>query len=276
MRVAIKYAVILGLIIFGFQAQAKDKARLSVDYVHLVGVEKYLEINSKFKGDDGYEPVVNLTVKIYEQITEDSLAIRGSATTNAEGNAKFVLTNLTSLRDSLIQHIYVVKIEDNAKFKDAMKAVKFYDSSIKAEIVEDSVAFVSAVFTDGLGNPIKKKKLDVEVERLFAPLAVGDSPYKTDRKGKILVSMADSLPSSNGILTILVSHDSKKYGTVKFIFKAPVGKLAADESTFDQRTMWSPPSKTPWILIIFPGLLILGVWSIIILLVSNLFKIYKS
>ena len=279
MRAALKYGLILSLCVFAFgtQIQAqKNKARLSVDYVNNVGVEKYLDINSKFKGDDGYEPATNLHVNIYAQITEDSLAIRGEATTNEEGNAKFLLTGNLASADSIVQHIFVVKIEDDANFKDAKKAVKFYDSSIKAEIVDDSVAFVSAVFTDGLGDPIKKKKLDVQVKRLFAPLAVGDSPYKTNRKGNIMVSMADSLPGVDGILTIEVIHDSKKYGTVKYIFEAPIGKLVVDESTFDQRTMWSPPGKTPWVLIIFPGLLILGVWSVIVLLISNLIKIYKS
>ena len=279
MRAALKYGLILSLCIFAFgtQIQAqKNKARLSVDYINNVGVEKYLDINSKFKGDDGYEPAANLHVNIYQQITEDSLAIRGEAITNEEGNAKFLLTGNLASADSIVQHIFVVKIEDDANFKNAKKPVKFYDSNIKAEIVDDSVAFVSAVFTDGLGDPIKKKKLDVKVHRLFAPLTVGDSPYKTDRKGNIMVSMADSLPGIDGILTIEVSHGSKKYGTVKYIFTAPIGTVVVDESTFDQRTMWAPPNKTPWVLIIIPGLLILIVWGTMVLLVMNLVKIYKS
>ena len=70
--------------------------------------------------------------------------------------------------------------------------------------------------------------------------------------------------------------DSKKYGVVKYVFDAPIGTIIADESTFDQRTMWSPPSKTPLFLWIFPNIVIFGIWTVIVLLIMNLFKIYKS
>lgn len=279
MRAIIKLGLILSLCIFAFSTQTlakKNKARLSVDYVNIVGSEVYLDINGKFKGDDGYEPTVMLAVNVYRQITEDSLVILGEVTTNLEGNAKFPLTGIVTNGDSIMQHIFVVKIENNPKFMDAKKAVKFYNSTIKAIILEDSIAVVQAFFLDELGDPINKKKLDVKVKRLFAPLTIGESPYKTNGKGEVVVSMADSLPSIDGVLTIEVSHSSKKYGLVKYIFDAPIGKVAINESTYEDRTMWSPPGKTPWVLIIFPALLIFSVWGVIILLLSNLLKIYKS
>ena len=277
MKTLLKCTMIMVLVIFSLQAQSqKNKIRLSVDFINIVGVEKYLEVNAKFKGEDGYEPGKNVSLNIYLQVNEDSLVSKGIAITGEDGMAKYILSDIPSNSDSLIQHIYVVKVEGNADFKDAEKKSKFFDSNIKAEIIDDSVSFVSAVFMDGLGDPIKKKKLDVNVHRLFAPLTIGESPYKTDGKGTILVSMADSLPGIDGMLTIEVSHSSKKYGTVKYIFDAPIGKVVVDESTFDQRTMWSPPEKTPIFLLVFSGLLIIGVWSVILILMRNLIKIYKS
>ena len=52
---------------------------------------------------------------------------------------------------------------------------------------------------------------------------------------------------------------------------APVGIPIVDESTFDERTMWSPRSKTPFFLLILPNLLTLGIWGFIIYLINNLF-----
>jgi hypothetical protein len=74
----------------------------------------------------------------------------------------------------------------------------------------------------------------------------------------------------------VVLNDSDEFGTVKAMLIAPIGKLIVDESTFDERTMWSPRNKTPIFLLILPNLLTFVIWGFIIYLISNLFKINKS
>ena len=150
MRAILKYGLILSLCIFAFgtQTQAKKyKARLSVDYVNIVGSEMYLDINSKYKGEDGYEPSVLLSVNVYQQITEDSLVMLGEVVTNQEGNAKYPLNGVIANGDSIVKHVFVVKIEDNEMFKDGEKSVKFFNSAIKVSVIEDSVATIQAFFS---------------------------------------------------------------------------------------------------------------------------------
>ncbi len=276
----IRYVILLGLFLFttGFQVQSQSiKARLSVEYQKVIGEDGNLFINAKFKGDDGYEPSTQVKLNIYQEIIEDSTIMIGSVVTDEEGNANYVLPKNLIVKDSIITHVYIVKIEGDAKFKNAKKAVKFMDANLMAEIVfEDSLVQVSAMLTDAMGEPVKGKKLEVRVQRLFAPLTIGESSYKTDKKGQILVPMGDSLPSIDGNLVIEVVLDHKKYGNIKYVFNAPIAKLAVDESTFNDRTMWSPPNKTPLFLWIFPNIVIFGIWFVIVLLISNLFKIYKS
>jgi hypothetical protein len=74
----------------------------------------------------------------------------------------------------------------------------------------------------------------------------------------------------------VVLNESDTYGTVKALVNAPVGTPIVDESTFDERKMWSPRSKTPIFLLIFPNLLIFGIWGLIIYLFVNLIKISKA
>ena len=276
----IRYVILLGLFMFatGFQVQSQSiKARLSVDYQKVIGEGGNLIIKAKFKGDDGYEPATQLKLNIYQEIIEDSTIMIGSTVTDDEGNVNYLLPKYEIDKDSIITHVYIVKIEGDSKFKNAKKAVKFMDANLVAEIVfVDSLVQVSATLTDAMDKPVKGKKLEVRVQRLFAPLTIGESSYKTDRKGQILVPMGDSLPSIDGNLIIDVVLNHKKYGEVKYIFSAPIAKLAVDESTFNERTMWSPPSKTPLFLWIFPNIVIFGIWFVIVLLISNLFKIYKS
>ena len=271
----------LSLLILIPQTKAQDKqykARLSVDYQKTMGDKEVLLISGKFKGENGYEPTTNLTINVYQEINEDSIVHVGQVNTNNNGDGQFELAGGQQvLSDSILSYTYVIKIEDSERFKDGEKAISYQIANLNAEaIVKDSVNYISATFVDAMGNPIEGEKLKVMVHRMFAPLTIGKSSYKTDDDGTILVPIEEPLPGVDGILTLEVMLDSRKYGIVKTMFDAPIGVPVVDISTFDDRTMWSPPTKTPLFLWIFPNLLILGIWSIIILLFSNLYKIYKS
>jgi len=238
----------------------------------------FLLINSKYKVDKTYLPAEYLQLNVYREVQEDSLVLVGNATTNSEGNAEFVIADedLQS-NDSAVTFIYVVKIEDDDNFKDAKKSAKFMNTVLSAQVVDaDTLYVIKALLKDASGDPIKKQKLQVLVHRLFAPLPVGEGTYKTDSKGKIEVPVENPLPGIDGILTIEVKLDSKKYGVVKYIFDAPIGRKVKDLSTFHKRTMWSPPGKTPLFLWIFANIINLAIWIVIILAIRNLVKIYKS
>ncbi len=278
-----KYALLIFLgsflMIISTQLQGQDKfkAKLSVDYQKTMGEGSVLLIKVKYKAEKKYIPASFLKVNIYEQINEDSLALIGDISTDHGGSAEYALLLNSDFSDSLYTYRYIVKIENDDKFKDAKKAIKFIDVNLVAKaIVEDSVHYISATLTDATGTAIEGAKLEVKVHRLFAPLTIGESSYKTDDNGKILVPIENPLPGVDGILTFEVMSDSRSYGIAKIIFDAPIGKVVTDQSTFDQRTMWAPPRNTPYFLLIFPNLLILGIWAVILLLVSNLYKIYKS
>jgi len=273
------YTILLGFctLMLSPQIQAKEKARLSVDYHKIMGENGFLMINVKYKVEKKYQPAIDLKLNIYEEINEDSIAHRGQVITDYEGNAQFIIESRNVVSDELVIYKYLVRIESDDIFKDAEKSEKFSEVNLIAEAIEkDSVNYISAELTDANGNPIEGEKLKVLVQRLFAPLTIGESSYKTDEDGAILVAVENPLPGIDGILTFEVVLESRKYGDVKVIFDAPIGEVITDQSTFDQRTMWSPPNKTPLFLWIFPNIVILGIWIVIVTLIVNLFKIFKS
>jgi hypothetical protein len=276
---AIIYTILIGFctILLSPQIQAKEKARISVDYHRIVGENGFLLINAKYKVEKKYEPATELNLNIYEEINEDSIALRGKVITDYEGNAQFVIEARNVVSDELVTYKYLVRIEDDEIFKDAEKSESFLDVNLVASAIEeDSVNYISAELTDANGDPIEGEKLQVVVQRLFAPLTIGESSNKTDEDGSILVAVENPLPGLDGILTFEVILESKKYGNVKVVFDAPIGKVITDLSTFDQRTMWSPPGKTPLFLLIFPNIVIFGIWIVIVTLFFNLFRIFKS
>ena len=257
-------------------AQKKEKARLSVEYVKKVNKGRFLKIEAKYKGEDGYKPIGMLPLNIYQEFENDSLVKLGEVTTKHSGKATFKI-NTPLLEDSIFKYTYVVKIENNDRFKDGDDDVKVFDANVKAEIItKDSINYVSAKLTDAKGEAMAEEDLVVLVQRLFAPLKLGQDEYETKKDGTILVPIEEPLPGKDGILTLEVMFDGRKYGKVSYEFDAPIGTPIVDQSDFDKRTMWSPPSKTPLFLLTFPNIIILGIWFIIFLLIRNLFVINKS
>ena len=109
------------------------------------------------------------------------------------------------------------------------------------------------------------------------PLQIGEEFNMTDENGTIIVPIDSDIPGIDGNLDLqVVLNEHDEFGTVIAQVQAPVGVPIIEDSTFFERTMWSPRDKTPLFLLIFPNLLIIAMWGIIVYLFINLFKISKN
>jgi hypothetical protein len=257
----------------------KFRARVSAQYIKIMDQESSIHLSAKYKAENGFEPAAGLEFNVYKIISDDSLFLIGKVKTNEEGEAKFILkVDDLNYSSGTAVFNYTVRIENNSRFRDSETMISFSDANLTAEVLTvDSVHQIKAVLTDASGNPMPGHLLTVGLQRLYAPLHIGDEFYETDESGTILVPLEEPMPGIDGVLTFEVSlNESDQYGTIKALVSAPIGIPVKDESTFDQRTMWSPPSKTPYYLLIFPNLIILGVWVPILILIVNLFRISKA
>jgi len=272
------------LIVFGSQksyAQSTEKntIRLKADYFKIMNGDVYFDIKASSKIDKETVDVPNIEIFISNEIEDEEIDL-GTITTNMKGECRFTLKNLNLIKqDSTNTYNINFTFKGNSNFKKASKSVSFKDAIIIADLIKkDSLNFIKATLIDVSTNtPLSDRLLNVQVQRLFRPLRIGPEFNTTDENGTIIVSIIDEIPGVNGILTFeVVLKDSDDYGTVKSMVKAPIGIPIVDESTFDKRTMWSPRNKTPYLLLIFPNLLILTLWGLIIYLIINLYKISKS
>ncbi len=289
MKNRIKFRMILlgflGLLLFtiGFQnlyAQEteKNRIRLGADYVKIMEGDIYLKIKATAKIEKRNIGVSDIPISVYYGF-EDEEVILGNTTTDIKGESRFVFKNLSTIQpDSTNTYNLGVSFKGNDSYKRASKKISFKNANIKANLVtKDSINYMTATLIDaGTGSPIIGESLDVLVQRLFMPLRIGEEFNYTDENGSITVPIEEEIPGVDGNLTFeVVLNDSDKYGTVKALVNAPIGTPIVDESTFDQRTMWSPRNKTPLFLLILPNLIIFGIWVFIIYLTLNLFKIAK-
>lgn len=272
--------LMLYLFVFGntsYGQEDKKEINLSVQYVKIMKENSFLKISAKYKGKDGYEPCANLnfTIRKVDTVDADNTIQIGQIKTNKEGKAKFSIP-LKSITSSAS---YKVSLENNAAFEDAEEEVTITDVRIESSIEEiDSVYHIKARLVSANKEPIAEESLKVGLKRLFGHLAIGEEEsYTTDEDGTILVPVDKGLTGIDGKLNFQVILDeSDDYGTVIDNVNVDFGIPIVDQSSFNERTMWSPPTKTPLFLWIVPNIMLIGIWSILVVLVFNLIKIYKS
>ena len=261
------------------QEAEKNALRIATDYVKTMDGEIYFDIKAtaRVKKQNMVVPKIELTVS--NEVGDEEFEL-GKGITNMDGEYKLVLKSLNEIRpDSIGAYTIVVSFKGNDEYREASESISFKDAIIQAKMIKnDSTHFVSAILTDASsGSPIAEQGLQVRVQRLFRSLSIGEDSYNTDQDGTVLVPVEEGIPGVDGNLTFeVVLEDSDDYGTVKALVHAPIGVPVVNESTFDERTMWSPRTKTPYFLLIFPNLVIFTMWSFIIYLIINLFKIQKS
>ncbi|MCK5637582.1 MAG: hypothetical protein KAH67_02645 [Flavobacteriaceae bacterium] len=261
------------------QETKKNKVRLNIQYVKIMGGEIYFDVKASSKVKKKNIKVPNIELTLYNELEDDKIEL-GKTTTNMDGKSRIILKSLNEISsDSSNIYNILVSFKGNESYKKAKKSISFQDAQIKAKLItKDSTNYITATLIDSeTKNPIVDESLTVQVQRLINPLRIGEEFNNTDDEGSILVPIEEGIPGVDGNLALeIVLNESDDYGTIKAIVNAPIGTVIVDESTFDQRTMWSSRNKTPIFLLIFPNLLIFGIWGLIVYLFINLFKLSKS
>jgi len=261
------------------QKAKKKKARLNIQYVKIMDGEIYFDIKASSRINKKTVKISDIEINIFNELEDESIDL-GKTVTNMEGESRFKLKNLNLIKpDSSNTYNVLFTFKGNDSYKKAKRSISFKDVSIVAEIiVKDSLNYISATLIDTeTDSPIADENLTVQVQRLFKPLRIGEEFNNTDDDGKIIVPIEHGIPGIDSNLTFeVVLNESDDYGTVKAMVTGQVGVAIVDESSYDQRTMWSPRNKTPIFLLIFPNLIIIGIWGIIVYLILNLFKLSKS
>ncbi len=261
-----------------FAQEDKKNANLSVQFIKLMKEHiSTIEIVAQYKEKKIFSPCKNLMLSIYKlENAEDTLGVKiGTCVTNDLGKATFVIAKKYSGPSSS----FTAKIEKSKVYEDNAETISVMDASIEASIEKtDSTYNIKARLVDENNNPIADEALLVGLKRTFGNLSMGEEDsYTTDADGNIIVPIDKNLTGLNGILNFqVILKENDTYGTVVANLYSKFGVPITDKSTFDKRTMWSPPTKTPLFILIIPNIILIGIWSILTMLLINLYKIYKS
>lgn len=269
--------MLAGIIMHTAYSQDKHRVRLKADYFKEMGGNSRLEIGAAARIDRQNVDLPGLEITVVNEIGEEEITL-GSVRT--DHNGKGILTlDLSELKaDSLDIYTLNANFSGTDTLRRASRSVSFRDADLIARlIIKDSVHHITATLRDKvLDSALADKNVIVRVERLFRPLRISDEINLTDEDGTILVPIPSGIPGVDGKLRLeSVLSDSDDYGTIKATLDAPIGIPIVDESTFDDRTLWSPRNRTPIFILLFTGGLILVTWGTIIYLIRTLIKIAK-
>ena len=133
---------------------------------------------------------------------------------------------------------------------------------------------------DTAWTPVKGVDVVIAVKRMGGDLNVNETPtFSTDSTGKVSADFKrDSIPGDlkGNIILVAKVIDNDQYGNLSIQKTVSWGsKFVAKNEDFNARTLFSTRAKAPiWLIFISSGIII-AVWTVLILLVVNIFKIKK-
>ncbi len=277
--------ILSGIILFGFgnnafafQEEDLIAPRLSLGYFKDSQNGPHLRVKARVRAKRGYDDLANLKVNVYQIGEEDMLL--GDITTGMDGVAIFKLDEgVFNRADSSGLITAEIRIEDQKGYEDSSADVEF--SALQIEIsfaVEDSVGYVTAKLTNPVtGEAVSEEDINFYVRRSFRPLTIGDDFYTTDEEGIAKVEIPSDIPAGfDGKLTVgIFMDDHYLFGTIREEQEIEYGPIPTLDQAYFERTMWGTRDKTPLWLLIFPNLIILGVWGVLLYLAYKLYIISK-
>lgn len=279
MHITIKYLVVVLSFYLTtplFSQTQKNKIRLTVQYENEMNHAKYLILSAKFKENKKFIPAQDVSFLIYQNFQNDTSLLIAKAVLSKKGRAKIKLhKNIDNFNLN-----FSIKLVDTLNFKPLTKKLNIKDVSLSTQILkEDQKNFIVATLTDAFTKkPVSRRPLKIRVKRTFKDLNLGDKElYFTDSNGSVKVRIPEGIPAINGVLTLnVILEDDDTYGTVRAFTVTPLGEIIIEETSFDERSLFSARGKEPMFLFFISVSLAVIVWTAIIKVVYNIYKIYKS
>ncbi|MDH5251467.1 MAG: hypothetical protein OEW40_20905, partial [Cyclobacteriaceae bacterium] len=146
---------------------------------------------------------------------------------------------------------------------------------------EDSVRMIYAKLSaleDSSWTDVPETEIKFIVRRLLSDLSGGEEElYTTDESGEASSQFDLTIPGDvNGNIIIGAKiDDNELYGNLVATKIVKWGVPVVKDNSFAKRSLWATRDKTPLWLLIFPNLIIAGVWGMIFYLIYLIYRISK-
>ncbi len=281
------FAFLLFSAVFSWQAvMSQEKSNegrtiVSLRYYNDNNSVQYLVLQSQLKKEGQITPLKGKKYDIFlDKNDPANLIARVITDRNGKANA-FIPPALKSAWDATPQHIFLVNEGEEEIISDyTINKAKISIDTTTADSIHSITATVQHL-VEGNWVPAADVEMKLGIKRLGGVLPAGDEEtYTTDSSGMVTAELKKlNMPGDNkGSYTLVAQvEDNDLFGNLLAEKTVPWGMtVQADNSFFDQRTLWSTRRHAPfWLLFMAYGIII-GVWSTMIYLIFQIVKIKKA
>jgi len=281
------FACIIGLCSFSAIAQEeKPKPKLLLELGYHLSNNKipFVSVYTKSKNERKFIPVPNIAVKIY--LTQEADAnLLGTVKTNNEGRGIVSFPpSVQALWDTATQFTIVGTTEANKDYRSTSSETSATKAKINLDtVMVDGARNILVTVTKKQGMnwvPAKDIETKITVKRSIGNLSVSDAEtYTTDSAGQATVEFKRiGIPGDEkGNITLVArTEDNEFVGNLSIEKTVPWGSNFVNQGIdFNRRTLFATRNKAPWWLLFLAGSIFIGVWSVIVYLVSQIIKMRK-
>lgn len=265
--------------------EAKPRLLVDIAYYAVNNQYPYVTVYTKSKVEKKFFPAAEVTVKIYLGEETDANLL-GTVTTNKFGQAGLVFPPaLKALWDTVSQFKLIATTVAGKQYASASNEALY----TKAKITIDTSAGTDggralvAKITAKQGNewvPVKDVETKIIIKRSVGNLSVGDKEtYSTDSSGTATADFTKTaMPgdAEGNIVIVAKTEDNDLYGNISIEKKLKWGAPLMAVNNFDRRTLFATRDKAPLWLLLLAGSIVISVWSVIIYLIRQIWKIRNA
>ena len=288
MKTLLKLVAILAFAFIGKTvfAQKETKTDILVSYRYFVKNNSlpYLLLQTRIKADNKLQTLPGVVLKLFvdQSIPENLIA---KVRTDEKGMAKAVLpVSLKEVWDSSATHKFLAVVEATSLEEETTTELEITKAKIVLDTInEEGARKVMAqvlALENGEWIPAKDVEVKIGVRRLGGDMKIGEEEsYTTDSLGQLTGEFKiDSLPAEDkkgNIVLVAKTEDNERFGNLSQEKTVPWGAYFERQTNFNQRSLWATRDKAPLWLLLMACSIIAAVWSVIIYLVFQLFRIKK-
>jgi hypothetical protein len=267
------------------QDSTKKELNLTTRYFSENNKVMFLEVNTKFRGEKGFQPVSGTTVQLYLDAEAEDNAI-AKVTTDEKGIARtYIPPYLKQAWDSSSEHTIIAVSSPTKDFEESrsQQLIKKSRISIDTSSTEEAKSVtVSVTSFDGTAwVPVKDVEMRIGIKRSGGGLltAGSEETYTTDSTGSVTMEVRkDTIPGDEKGNIVLMARvdDNEELGNLMVEKQVKWGNPTKIENNFfDQRTLWSTRMRTPAWLLVMAYSIVISVWGTIFYLIYQIVKIKK-
>lgn len=277
--------ILMMAFLFSFAAAAQEDKidpRIDLSFHQSDDDAPFILVSVRKKAERRFLPMrgVPFQVSLIHESNEYSM---GTATTNVNGEGKAFLTEkLRLLWDSIAEFEFIVLLSSSDSTEEARESlvVKHARVRISSADSEDGrrITAIAEQKGDSGWRAVPEVEVKFFIKRFFGNLPFGDESYSSDEIGIAEIKFEEDIPgdSEGNIRLGCMIEDHEEFGNISASTYVKWGAPFSDDNqAFEKRTLWSTRDKTPYWLLIFPNLVIAGVWSVIGYLMLQIIKIKR-